>query len=70
MPQAAEPPIFSLDREDRWRVQGARLGSIRLVSAGGGTVLVATSDGHVVRWSAADDTPAEGEWMSGRAACE
>ena len=52
--------IFALDREDRWRAPGVRIGGIRSVAAGGGTVIIATT-GHVLRWSAADSSaPPEG----------
>ena len=59
---AAAQPMFAVDREDRWRAPGVRIGSVRAVAAGGGTVVVATT-GHVLRWSAADSSaPPEGAW--------
>lgn len=48
----SQAPIFALDKEDHWRVQGLRTASVRLVAAGGGTTVVVTADGHIVRMGA------------------
>jgi hypothetical protein len=48
-------------------VPGLRVGSIRLVAAGGGTVIVVTGDGHVIRMSADRGEPPEGAWLAGHA---
>jgi len=54
VPQAEteDTAMFSLEREDGWKPEGARLGSIRLAASGGGVLFLSTSDGSVIRWDA------------------
>jgi len=56
-------PIFSVRREDGWRLPDMRATGVRQAAVGGGVLLVSTSDGRIVRWtgaglSADDDTGA------------
>ena len=51
--------IFSINRDDRWRSSGQRLGSLRLVTVGGNVVVIATSDNQVYLWNNLNDEPAE-----------
>ena len=54
-------PLFRLDREDQWRPSNLqRLGAIRQVVSASDTVVVATSDNQIIRWSRADDQPPAG----------
>jgi len=48
-----DSPLFTLDSDDRWRLQSGtgRVSPVRLVAGGGGTVVVASVDGQVVRWN-------------------
>ena len=59
---SAPTPIFALDRDDHWRIPGLRMGAVRLLAAGGGTVVVVTSDGHILRWGMDRGEPPEGAW--------
>lgn len=47
--------IFSLERDDTWRVPGMRIGNVRLVASGGGTCVIATSDVQVLVWTPRED---------------
>lgn len=57
-------PIFAVRREDGWRTSDMRSAAVRQVAAGGGVLLISTSDGRVVRWGgaglAAEDDPGAG----------
>ena len=67
-PRVTNAPIFALDRDDHWRsVPGLRLGSVRLLAAGGGTVVLVTGDGTILRWGVDRDQPPDGEQLPGRA---
>lgn len=51
--------IFTINRDERWRSNGQRTGSVRLVAVGGGIVAIATSDNQIYLWNSLNDDPVE-----------
>jgi len=45
--------MFSIRREDGWRTAELRATGVRQIAAGGGVLLISTSDGRIVRWTGA-----------------
>jgi hypothetical protein len=45
-------PVFSVQRDDAWRLPGLRASSIRHVASGGGLMAIATSDNQLLLWPA------------------
>lgn len=51
--------MFALQRDDRWRIAGQRIGAIRLAASGGGVMAIATADNQVLLWHPDGDESAE-----------